>query len=362
MFFAERIDKMNNKKTLNKSKQGYFLPVMCILMTAVCAALSPSSIHFNYINIDISRMLFIIIYAAFCTAFLLVTGKSSVTFLDEIIKAVIVAEMFPTLRFSQKNIIIPILVVIMFFSVYAAMFDEAVKVNKANKKELTEKQKSLFRVPACRMTCLIMSFVMLATSIMGIASGVFKGSGENIINSVSVCFASETDESEESEYPEIPKDMAKKMREWDKLDNYSKADLNKAILRIECERLGLNEMEITYKEIDPPVAAYYSNSEKKIVICNKVLDDNLYININVVCHECFHAYQHYIVEHTDFSSKLVQNSYYYRQARIWKNSIEKYISVEENEVLYREQPLEADAYAYGDGRESAYKYEISTMK
>ena len=67
-----------------------------------------------------------------------------------------------------------------------------------------------------------------------------------------------------------------------------------------------------------------------------------------------HAFVHYTVENIDYDSELVQENYYYKQAREWKENTENYISSNTNYDEYRNQPIEADARDYAEERVEYY--------
>ena len=52
--------------------------------------------------------------------------------------------------------------------------------------------------------------------------------------------------------------------------------------------------------------------------------------MQTILHEMHHAFVHYTVENIDYESKLVQDNYYYKQAREWKENTVNYISSSSN--------------------------------
>lgn len=67
-----------------------------------------------------------------------------------------------------------------------------------------------------------------------------------------------------------------------------------------------------------------------------------------------HAFVHYTVDSIDYKSELVQENYYYKQAREWKENTENYISSSTSFEEYQKQPIEADARAYAEERVEFY--------
>lgn len=77
-------------------------------------------------------------------------------------------------------------------------------------------------------------------------------------------------------------------------------------------------------------------------------------NLRVVCHEVFHAYEYYVVDNIDFDSDMVQNNYYFKNARKWRDNIKNYVPGIVDYEMYSDQPLEADARQYAEERVTAY--------
>jgi len=63
--------------------------------------------------------------------------------------------------------------------------------------------------------------------------------------------------------------------------------------------------------------------------------------VNTLAHEDYHAYQEWAMDHPDVHPNP-------EQVEAWRENRENYVSFEEDPVLYREQPIEADAWEYGD--------------
>lgn len=96
---------------------------------------------------------------------------------------------------------------------------------------------------------------------------------------------------------------------------------------------------------------YYIDSSKEIFINYKYLNEGeLKDVLQTILHEMHHAFVHYTVENIDYESELVQDNYYYKQAREWKENTENYISSNINFDEYQNQPIEADARAYAEER------------
>ena len=76
--------------------------------------------------------------------------------------------------------------------------------------------------------------------------------------------------------------------------------------------------------------------------------------LDTICHECRHAYQHYVVDMLDWSQDSVNSHYYYRSAQQWKLELNDYRDGQLNYDTYYQQSIEADARAYAE--RSVYVY------
>lgn len=145
-----------------------------------------------------------------------------------------------------------------------------------------------------------------------------------------------------------------KLKDWDNMNSDEKIDLVRKIALIEEEHLGIPnsaEIVITSEKTDSLENASYSDSKKKIKVNVEHLNNGTAKEVvTSIAHEVFHAYEHYIIANTDFDSDIVKTSYFYKDAREWKENSENYCSPEVNFNKYKAQPLERDARAYAQRR------------
>lgn len=145
---------------------------------------------------------------------------------------------------------------------------------------------------------------------------------------------------------------------WDELNVAEKERVIRSIALIEKEELGIsNDVEITVstEKMSDYTCGYYIDSSKEIFINYKYLNEGKLEDVlQTILHEMHHAFVHYTVENIDYESELVQNNYYYKQAREWKENTVNYISSGSNYEGYKNQPIEADARAYAEERVEYY--------
>ncbi len=95
-------------------------------------------------------------------------------------------------------------------------------------------------------------------------------------------------------------------------------------------------------DVDDDVYGYYDGD--RIAIGEYSLNNHDVSDVaNTVAHEGRHAYQDYAVEHPGFHAND-------DEVQSWKENMEpgNYISPEEDPEGYRDQPIERDAWGYGD--------------
>lgn len=150
-----------------------------------------------------------------------------------------------------------------------------------------------------------------------------------------------------------------KMLTWDDLSHEDKRQLLCEVAVTELKRLGIENyasIHVDEDKLEEYTLGYYSDSDKIIRISSAYIDQGSFEeNVKVVFHEAFHAYQHYVVAVTDFDSFDVQNGYYYKQVREWKENAENYIPGAIDFEAYEQQPLERDANIYADERYEEYR-------
>lgn len=150
-----------------------------------------------------------------------------------------------------------------------------------------------------------------------------------------------------------------KMLAWDELSHDDKSQLLCEVAVTELKRLGIENyasIRVYEDKLKEYTLGYYTDSDKTIRISKAYIDRGSFEeNVKVIFHEAFHAYQHYVVATTDFNTFNVQNGYYYKQVREWKDNVDNYISGVIDFEAYKQQPLERDANIYADERYEEYK-------
>ena len=350
---------MNRVESVNRKKNGaWIVPCTCLFMAVVCTLFTSTNVYITSLKIYISGTMFILMYVLICTLFLLAVNNKKSTYFDESLKAFSIAEFLPVLKFCTYSLWLIPAVALLYFEIYWISFDKILESNGISKRRMSLIQKSKCKAVSIRISCLIMSFILLAMITAGTVFGFFDDSLSNIKYSLSLFSVSDIVLNNEDDSPKFDKETAMKMAAWNQISREEKMEIHKKIFDIECKYLDISGISIEYEDIEAPTVAYYDSKNKTVVIGNDALNDTVLENINIICHECFHAFQFYTVRHTDFKKNDIQSRYFYRQVRAWKNNMENYTANSDDMLKYRTQPIEADAYAYGDERETIYEYSI----
>lgn len=118
--------------------------------------------------------------------------------------------------------------------------------------------------------------------------------------------------------------------------------------------LGLDTVPILVEDIPGSAAGAYNPFFDSIRIDSDLLDDkNGYEIISIIAHETRHQYQHDCVVYYEQTGDAPEGINI-DQVKNWKSNFDNYISLNDDPQGYRRQPVEKDAYAYGNNYEEEY--------
>ena len=113
--------------------------------------------------------------------------------------------------------------------------------------------------------------------------------------------------------------------------------------------LGLNDIQVNFKDMEPGL--YGTHTTDAITINSRALNDTspgaLRELTDTIAHETYHQLQQEAVENPDKFGVSAE------QANAWRDNYDNYWSQEDDPQAYREQPLEASAWAFGEGAADA---------
>lgn len=134
------------------------------------------------------------------------------------------------------------------------------------------------------------------------------------------------------------------------LSHQEKENLFQNTVIIDCQYWGIEPVKLQVKTFEPEtVLGYYSEDDYTISIRKELLDMPREKVLNALLHETHHAYVHMAVESVDWTDKNVKknkNLRFYKELLRYKQGMENYVSAEEDEESYYNNPLEVSAREY----------------
>lgn len=147
-------------------------------------------------------------------------------------------------------------------------------------------------------------------------------------------------------------------KNWYKLSSQKKLDAMQVIADIETAYLGIKPVSVISGELDSEkTAAQYEDWNRTIRVAVSTLEKDVDVDylVEVVCHECRHAYQNHVIDNGwDSVPERVREDP--ETVLKWQNNLANYIDIDEDYQGYHMQPIEVDAYDYA-WRESEVYYQ-----
>lgn len=141
---------------------------------------------------------------------------------------------------------------------------------------------------------------------------------------------------------------------WDRLGYAAKMQAGVRISDMQALEYGFPAAPLRFDTDlvkDPSAFGYYSFRDRQISMSPYHLDD-LPEFVNTIVHEQAHAFQDYAtfdVEQAVALGKLDESHFMVQTAREWSRNFDNYIPPNKDPEGYRTQPVEAHAWATGDG-------------
>ncbi len=269
--------------------------------------------------------------------------------------AILTIELLLVLLFAQYHLLFTGVLVVAIILFSSWLTEKIICVNK-EKRRITKRLKRWCINRSRSLLTYVLCIVLMIPAGIGFYEEYYKYSLSSEEWAAFVeWFNEDSEEVEKEEKVVIPhEDKIADLLKWDKLNVAEKERVIRSIALIEKDELGIsNDVEITVstEKMSDYTCGYYIDTSKEIFINYKYLNEGELDDVlQTMLHEMHHAFVHYTVENIDYESELVQDNYYYKQAREWKSNTENYISSSLNYDEYRNQPIEADARAYAEER------------
>lgn len=145
---------------------------------------------------------------------------------------------------------------------------------------------------------------------------------------------------------------------WPQLSPQQRLDLSQTLANIETSYLGIPSLSVVSSKLEDSILGRYRN-ETILIDLSYLQEASPAELVDVVCHECRHAYQESVVNMLDWSDETVQTHAFYREARQWKEDFAYYVSGDT--PAYYEQSVEQDARKYAAQAVLAYDRYIDLL-
>lgn len=145
-------------------------------------------------------------------------------------------------------------------------------------------------------------------------------------------------------------DVVRKLQEeeWQELSDQEKLDVLGVVTNIEVRYLGLNhELYLKSGVLKPNVASNYNHKEYAITISiDHLRSDSAREILDSLCHECYHSYQHQMIELYDLIPEEYRDMLAFRYADDYVEELSDYADGTDDIDAYYGQTVEATARGY----------------
>lgn len=280
----------------------------------------------------------------------------SSTVFGMIISALVSVEACLLLIFAQYHPILAVLAALLSAGAYFGIRYAVQRLNAPNRGRITGFNRK------CRKIAFRLASVIVAVGLIFPAVGsVYKEFFSSTLTEIEwaefmewyVANMPEEETAAEDSNEQLLKDLSK----WSRLDIEDRERLIRIIAELDKEYLKIDHLtiEVNTEKMDSNTLAYYEPGSNNIYVNYRYLDQiELEDAVITILHELHHAYVFHTIDTLDFDSPEVQNSFYYENARQWKENSTSYISGSISFDAYYNQPIERDARAYSEERASFY--------
>jgi len=134
---------------------------------------------------------------------------------------------------------------------------------------------------------------------------------------------------------------------WKEYDIDKKITVMQELADFEAEQLGIPKIPLLSKKLGTYTLGEYHDETKEMWIdVQQLTESSAEKCITILCHEIYHAAQHYLVTNMDWDQEVLQSAYF-EELRQWKDNRENYKTAgADGYEAYVSQPLEVSANAY----------------
>lgn len=276
----------------------------------------------------------------------------STTITGLVLSSLISVEGCMLLILAQYSPISVLLLIIASIGAYFGIRYAVMRLNAPRRSKITDYKAKCGSV-AFRLASFVAALIFILPSVAGFNKEYLS---DNLTDEEWADFIewyNSVETEQETGEPDPNGELLAELSRWDRLNISDKARLIRIIAEIEKEYLGISHVtiEVNSEKMNEHTLAYYSPFSRDIYINFRYLNEaSLEEAIVTVLHELHHAYVYYTIDNIDFDSPEVQESFYYEDARRWKENSENYISAGLSFEEYYNQPIERDARAHAEER------------
>ncbi|MBE6995353.1 MAG: hypothetical protein E7429_01270 [Ruminococcaceae bacterium] len=151
--------------------------------------------------------------------------------------------------------------------------------------------------------------------------------------------------------------------EWAHLDAAKRLDVMKTIADIEANYLGIPEVTVCTGELEEFILGHYTDGTRTITLNSDALASaDAHTMLTTICHECYHAYQHRLVDLYNELDPENKDLLLFYEAAQYRNEFANYIDGFDDYYAYRSQWCEADSTEYAEDSVIDYYRRIDQYK
>ena len=279
--------------------------------------------------------------------------------LSSVVKCLLVSECYLLLVFAQKHLVLAI-VAVAVATVVGVLLHLWIRSQNHDLTQRSFNARIRCIHTANAFLCVAASIIFLVPSLIGFYDEFIDTITIEEFEAIVQEYKDEAIKMRQDEkdvFKEHP-DVLRGVASWETLSLEDRVKLVQKIALIEEDHLGIQDLtgvSVVAEKLDENECGHYLNSEKTISInIAHILNSPVENVIATVAHETFHRFEYQTVASLDFSKEDVKNSYFYRDARRWHDNMEHYAIAGIDYELYKEQPLEHDAFQYAEERTQVY--------
>ncbi len=177
-----------------------------------------------------------------------------------------------------------------------------------------------------------------------------------------IVFLNTSDSSTEGETISKNMDVILLLQEdkWCHLDANDRLNVMKTIADIEANYLGIPELSVCTEVLEEHTMGYYNDSTRIITLnLSYLANSDAHTMLTTICHECYHAYQHRLVELYNELDSNDRGLLLFYEASQYRDEFANYIDGSDNYYAYSRQWCEADSEEYAKDAVLDYYYRIN---